>query len=294
MFDRRQVLAGGAALIGAGASAGALAQTSLPDDPFPQLPPELGAREHLPEFVPTRPYDLHGSEQPPELERRVAEALLFAAPYNCRPIDVALYFRGIGQGDIPPNLDPGIAAHVQPRYVRGWDRYYNPVILAFFDATRTRPLEGARSGDTTHWCAAFVNWCIARAHCPGPELRRFTRDEIALGTHSAASSSFRCWEEASDPPQYGDVIVWSLAGAAPGCSTGAGHVAFFESVNAAGRYSYIGGNQAAPNRIEGAQQTAITRSSAPANYPMRDRSGATITRVLHSVRGAASLRVRAQ
>ncbi|MGO8182598.1 CHAP domain-containing protein [Rhizobium leguminosarum] len=78
--------------------------------------------------------------------------ILNRAPRGQPPIEVASYF----------------VEAVPPKYQMAWPEpnpahptYANPVILAFFLKTHTVP-----AGDTTPWCAAFVNWCLWRSGYP--------------------------------------------------------------------------------------------------------------------------------
>lgn len=90
------------------------------------------------------------------------------------------------------------------RYNEGWRVRWNPVIVAFFAGTGTAP-----AGDETPWCAACLNWCIARSG-----LR---------GTGSASSGSFRSGSRGETAPRLGDIAVFRDDSRGPG----KGHVGFY-------------------------------------------------------------------
>ena len=88
-----------------------------------------------------------------------------------------------------------------------WTTRANPVIVGFFSLTNTLPSDG----DQTHWCAAFVNFCLYAAG--------------KKGTYSALSGSFRSYGNNTDEPKPGDIVVFARTGAQG--ASGFGHVAFF-------------------------------------------------------------------
>jgi hypothetical protein len=281
MLSRRTMLLGGALTLAP--SQLAIAQ-SPEDDPFPALPSEIAALEARPDFLPS---PVLGMQQPPQIDIDTANALLERAPYNCAPIEVAQYFRNIGQGIIPDLGAPELQERVGPHFVRGWPTNYNPVIIEFFNATRTNPLH--LSGDGTHWCAAFVNWCIARGRAQDGRVRRYTSAELSHGTRSASSGSFRCWANETSTPERGDVIVWAVEGSVNGCSLGSGHVAFYWGPGEGDRWLALGGNQRNPTTLAGATQSAVCRKSIPRSYAAGDA-----VKTFHSFRSADFLRTSSE
>jgi hypothetical protein len=178
-----------------------------------------------------------GKQDPGKQKRDFAHEIMNAAPRNCRPIDVAYYFRDLGKGNTQ------FGAKGSP-YARGWPRLYNPLIIELFTATHLNPLAPEFDGDATAWCAAFVNYCIARAVSKNGEIGDA---ELAKGTGSASSGSFRCYGKKVQgrQPREGDIAVWALDGTVNQCKPGPGHVGFFVGPNEDARKPYfiLGGNQ---------------------------------------------------
>ena len=96
----------------------------------------------------------------------------------------------------------------------------NPLIIAFFAATRTDP----HKGDQTAWCAAFACWALRHAGIQHP--------------NSAGSAAFRTWSTKTTSPQPGDIAVF-VNKADPVF----GHVGFFDGYVNKKRIHLIGGNQ---------------------------------------------------
>ncbi|WFP61581.1 CHAP domain-containing protein [Mesorhizobium sp. WSM4904] len=170
-------------------------------------------------------YKKTGREAPYLAEVQVAKEILAKAPSKTTPFEVANFFFEVGQGRYGDNW---------VNYVKEWPVRANPVIVSFFDATTTRK----PAGDTTAWCAAFVNWCIQQG-AKGRDTTGF-----AGPTKSAASSSFRSnWGRKlgeDEKPSVGDLVVFKLKSDASH-----GHVAFFVSDAGKGRIYILGGNQGA-------------------------------------------------
>jgi uncharacterized protein (TIGR02594 family) len=226
-ISRRTVLAVGAAsllpVMRARAQSGhdwnALA---VEDAEAPRIPDFLKDVADQPSVTgPISDYAPFGTKPAKPEEEEIAQLVLDKAPTNCNPIDVALYFLDVGSGKYGDAWRP---------YVTAWPVRWNPVIVKFFTATSTTP-----SGDTTAWCAAFVNFCLIQA-ARGKVLPR----DSAEPTYSAASSSFRSWAhkvETGQRPQPGDVVVFRNTS-----SPSHGHVGFFVAENANG-ILVLGGNQ---------------------------------------------------
>jgi uncharacterized protein (TIGR02594 family) len=140
-------------------------------------------------------------------------------------------------GKIPYDVAAYFINSVPAEYQQAWPEpnvahptYANPLITRLFLATDTAP-----SGDTTPWCAAFVNWCLTRAKISG--------------THSANSQVFLRWGnpvwqkgQSALPTEArtGDVAVFRLRS-----DIEHGHVAFFKAVSTTQpqHVEILGGNQ---------------------------------------------------
>lgn len=210
----------------------------LIEDPFPPLPLDLTTASSEPDFFSTELEQTVLGKLDPGIERRkFAQAIMDKAPWDCQPIDVATYFRDLGLGKTE------FGAEGRP-YARGWPRVYNPLIIEMFKATHLNPLAPEFDGDATAWCAAFVNYCIARAVSKNGKIGA---TELAKGTGSASSGSFRCYgkEVKGREPRKGDIAVWVLDGTLNKCKFGKGHVGFFVGPNEDTNKPYfiLGGNQ---------------------------------------------------
>ncbi|WP_406660661.1 CHAP domain-containing protein [Rhizobium brockwellii] len=146
-----------------------------------------------------------------------AHAILDNAPVSVAPIDVARYF----------------VTDVPQKWIRAWkdSDFANPVVVLFFAATNTKP-----SGDTTPWCAAFLNWCLARSGL--------------TGTNSPGSQSFANWGDtvwAVGSPMPGRAKPGNIAVFRHRSDPAHGHVAFYEAVSAdqANSIVILGGNHIA-------------------------------------------------
>lgn len=252
-ITRRHFLGSAAALL-------ALPDTNLYAAPaaeeFPPLPPNLVPFADQPDYfnLITNSQNL-GTAKPTPDEEKVGAQVLAAAPFDCPPVHVALYFLKVGQGKWGTGKAP---------YARGWPIRYNPVIIEFFHATATNPLDPTQDGDATYWCAAFVNWCIARGASKSGNIGSA---ELAKSTHSASSGSFRCWNSIASAPKRGDVVVWQAPNSAVPCPSDGklihakGHVAFFLGAADNEHILVVGGNQRLGNPTQhGVTQTTISRS----------------------------------
>lgn len=158
--------------------------------------------------------------------------ILNAAPTGKRPFDVASYF----------------IESVPKRFQEAWpESDANPVIVKFFYDMKQTP-----AGDTTAWCAAFVNWCLTRSNIQG--------------TSSASSQSFinehwgnEIWKAGDGAPsaaQQGDIVVFRHRS-----DPTHGHVAFFNRIDPrqSDHVEVLGGNQL--KRVGGAIIHLIDYSS---------------------------------
>lgn len=222
---RRTVLLGGCAF---SLSVAASAQVSrdwtalaVADTELPLLPPALQGYADEPSLNGAiTDYQPFGTHPPTTEEQQLARKVLDAVPTNCTPIDVALYFLDVGAGKFGAELRP---------YVTAWPVDWNPVIVGFFTTTATQP-----SGDTTSWCAAFVNFCLVKA-----AIGRTLPAGSAEPTRSAASSTFRYWSRQTQAPAVkpGDIAVFRNKE-----SPGYGHVGFFMAETDT-HVLVLGGNQ---------------------------------------------------
>lgn len=238
MITRRAFNICAASAIALPATGVAWAAPTVAEDSFPPLPKELLAASAEADFFSTKlDRTALGKNDPGAAKIKMAQEIINAAPKNCRPIDVAYYFRDLGKGTTP------FGEEGRP-YARGWPRLYNPLIIEFFKATSLNPLAPNFGGDATPWCAAFMNFCIARATAKNGLIGT----GLTNGTRNASSGSFRCF---GDPlakeiePEEGDIAVWALDGTVDGCKQGTGHVGFFVAKTEDDKKPFyiLGGNQ---------------------------------------------------
>jgi uncharacterized protein (TIGR02594 family) len=103
----------------------------------------------------------------------------------------------------------------------------HPRILEYL-ATCSDLEEGEAERDSTPWCSAFVNWCLAEAGMKG--------------TDSGWARSWAEWGEPVDPPRVGAVTVWARGRTGPDQPIVTGHVAFFVE-DLGDSLLVLGGNQ---------------------------------------------------
>ncbi len=231
---------------------------------LPPLPSDLAAKASDPPapYAETAPV---GTAKPSDGEINKANEILRRSPFGVPPIEIANYFLAVGAGAYGKELRP---------FAREWPERANPMIYHFFSSTLTKP-----EGDTTAWCAAFLNWCLLRSHAktaseigksPGSFSSSgtpFPDDNIKnFSTHSASSGSFRCWDDVS-APKRGDIVVFKNPGTdglTPVCR-GQGHVAFFLDIPQSGWVRVLGGNQTDPGS-GGAITVTDMRSGAGSRF----------------------------
>lgn len=156
---------------------------------------------------------IFGTAPPTRDELRIAQEILDATPVGS-PLEIARYI----MEDKHENQD-------KEAFNKEWKVRSNPLIVAFFlEATN---YSSPDLSDQTKWCAAFVNWCLKRAHMKY--------------TNSASSGSFRCYQTEPAPPVAGDVAVFKNNGQNQACA-GSGHVGFWISETAT-HVRTLGGNQ---------------------------------------------------
>jgi uncharacterized protein (TIGR02594 family) len=203
--------------------------------PLPQELRQYSDRDDL-NAIP-REYEKKGIEPALVEERRTALSIVSTVPVYTSgnplsPIDIARYFLSIAQ-NFGGKFDPD-----WPGYMRAWPIRANPLIVEFFGQTKTTPV-----GDTTAWCSAFLNWCVARSRIGRPDT-----GSLLGPTHDAASSSWRKWgpglyydrnrlEPRNGTPQVGDIVVF-----VDRADTRHGHVCFYLARQES-RLRVLGGNQ---------------------------------------------------
>lgn len=194
---------------------------TLADTAQPQIPHELDPFKNQPslnEGVLTD-YEPTGTEKPTNAEQVLGQDILKNLPSNCTPIEIALYFLAVGQGKFGEDRIP---------YITAWPERWNPVIVEFFRATTLQP-----SGDTTAWCAAFMNFCLMKS-AKDKQLPA----NASKPTLSAAALSFRKWGRETSTPRPGDIVVFKNVTAPPG----RGHVGFYLA-DQGDSVLVLGGNQ---------------------------------------------------
>lgn len=207
------------------------------DTIFPEIPPELAKFKDMPslnEGIDGK-YET-GTAPATNHEERIALEIVNNAPTNCTPIDVALYYLSVGQGNYGKEKIP---------YITAWPVRWNPVIVNFFKATKLKP-----SGDTTAWCAAFVNYCLMRA-----SMNKNPIPNSSERTKSAAAKSFRSWGRETMSPSPGDIVVFKNKN-----DPSYGHVGFFLK-DMGDKILVIGGNQFEGNPV----RHTINRKLIPKN-----------------------------
>jgi uncharacterized protein (TIGR02594 family) len=171
------------------------------------IPPD--SPDYYSAFIPVlRPL---GTNSPDDQEVYKGDQLVLGSPIGSPPLETMKYFADItatnSQGEV---------------YNAGWRYRWNPVVVRFFECGAMTP-----SGDETAWCAACLNWVLARSGY--------------VGTCSSSSSSFRCVGKETNDPNPGDIVVFrnrdeQLARA------GRGHVGLFMSKTGTS-ITVLGGNQ---------------------------------------------------
>jgi uncharacterized protein (TIGR02594 family) len=152
-----------------------------------------------------------GTNPPEDQEVAKGDELVLASPRGATPFETMKYFADIKEMNAQGE-----------HYNAGWRSRWNPVVVRFFECGGMTP-----SGDETFWCAASLNWVLARSGF--------------VGTCSSSSSSFRCVGRETKDPSPGDIVVFKhkdedLARA------GRGHVGLFISRTGAS-INVLGGNQ---------------------------------------------------
>jgi hypothetical protein len=178
-----------------------------------------------------------GTGTPSNDEVDIANEIIAAAPTNVTPMNVAGFFLDVARGKYGDTWRP---------YTRAWPKeaHANPLILSFFNRIGSKPL-----GDTTAWCAAFVNWCLLQSWGDSPP------PGSTPPTRSASSGSFRSWGRRSlmySPasnklfggfePSVGDLVIFQEIRLDGVPDASHGHVAFFLDMDE-DRIKVLGGNQ---------------------------------------------------
>lgn len=143
-----------------------------------------------------------------------AREVIDLTPVGPRPIDIAQSFV-----DRYFDARPAVISQPPP------PAPMNPLIAEFLKEISLYP-----ELDPIPWCAAFVNFCIRR--------------NGGNGSSSAWSQSFLPPAfTAVDPPEEGDLAVFTCFNASTGKNIGLGHVAFFKRFDDKRNMIVVGGNQ---------------------------------------------------
>ncbi|QXI66109.1 hypothetical protein CP157_03901 (plasmid) [Paracoccus marcusii] len=220
-------------------------------DTFGALPPfPLPAETPVPTLDAIQQAATETGIAAPYLEEiALGRRILQESPTTDTPFKVAQYFQLLRHGEHQETFGREAAL-----YAEEWPERANPVIVSFFDATQLR----TPKGDTTAWCAAFVNWCYNRSRGSSP-------------TNSAAAQSFRNWGEATDNPKPGDIVVFVHK-----TVDWRGHVGFYIAQQDDGIF-VLGGNQ----------RPSDSHNTGEVNVSLYRRDGSSLR--FHSFRTAPEL-----
>ena len=143
MLTRRKFSLFAIATLGSPNFAFAAGNPAIADDELPPLPKDLLDAAGEEDFFSLQLESTAlGTADPGKARKEMALAILDAAPKDCRPIEVAFYFRDLGQGKT------SFGEEGRP-FARGWPRIYNPLIIEFFKVTGLNPLAPGLGGDAT-------------------------------------------------------------------------------------------------------------------------------------------------
>lgn len=152
---------------------------------------------------------------PTPLEVKQASHILELTPTGPRPIDIAQSFI-----DRYFERKPAVISQPPP------PAPLNPLIAEFLKVTTPY-----RMNDPIPWCAAFINFCIRR--------------NGGAGSSSAWSQSFLPPAfDVVEPPEEGDLAVFTCFSPSTGKDIGLGHIAFFRRFEDDRHVVVVGGNQA--------------------------------------------------
>jgi uncharacterized protein (TIGR02594 family) len=130
----------------------------------------------------------------------------------------------------------------------------NPRILEYL-ATCSDLEEGEADRDSTPWCSAFVNWCLAQA---GIE-----------GTDSGWARSWVQWGEPVDPPPLGAIAVWARGRASRDAPLITGHVGFLVE-DLGDSLLVLGGNQSDCVCLKAYPKRGYLTDTVEAGAPVRE------------------------
>jgi uncharacterized protein (TIGR02594 family) len=130
----------------------------------------------------------------------------------------------------------------------------HPRILEYL-ATCTDLEEGEAERDSTPWCSAFVNWCLAQS---GIE-----------GTDSGWARSWAEWGVPIDPPRLGAVAVWARGRRSAEEPVVTGHVSFFVE-DLGDSLLVLGGNQSDSVSLKAYPKRGYLTDTVRAGAPVRE------------------------
>ena len=187
-------------------------------------------------------FQLYGTLPASGEENQLARQILDASPAHQDLLSTARYFEHITQTNSNGYL-----------YNAQWpaNAHWNPVLIGFYQSTLLPKKYVYVHGDTIDWCAAFVNYCLARGGY--------------ACTNNAMSGSFRSFGRsvAVKDARTGDIIVFRKPGADG--DVGHGHVAIFLSV-VPGGFRVLGGNQRAGKSYSSVNETTILVPSSKLQF----------------------------
>jgi uncharacterized protein (TIGR02594 family) len=130
----------------------------------------------------------------------------------------------------------------------------HPRILEYL-ATCSDLEEGEAERDSTPWCSAFVNWCLAQAGI--------------AGTGSGWARSWSEWGEPIDPPRPGAIAVWARGRTSPEEPVVTGHVSFFVE-DRGESLLVLGGNQSDSVSLKTYPKRGYLTDTVQAGPPVRE------------------------
>lgn len=200
---------------------------------------------------------LYGTNPASAPEDKRARQILEAAPKGKSLIETATYFANLTEKN-----DKGWFYNAQWPNTPG--AHWNPVLIGFYQHTSMSNKQIFAGGDTTAWCAAFMNWCLLQSGYK------------PTASNSAMSGAYRDYGNARKPGETavaGDIIVFKRIDDPAEGNAGHGHVTIFLAEDSFG-YDVLGGNQKAGKKYSSVNKSRISKSSSILGlHSIRDISG---------------------